>query len=788
MSRFVDKLPFFDRRASPMEEADDIPRSGLLHLHGGHHHYHHQQPAAQSAMMSPQPSPPTKQSSFTLAQLLKRVNEARSDVSSPNSSPSHYTIELGGSAPGSTGSDGSELTAHAGVGTLLPFVLKFTDLTYSVKQRKKGPCLPALPFRAAAEPEAPRMKTLLDNISGEAREGEIMAVLGASGSGKSTLIDALANRIRKESLHGSVTLNGESMDNNLLKVISAYVMQDDLLYPMLTVEETLMFSAEFRLPRSLPTKEKKKRVQALIDQLGLRNAANTIIGDEGHRGVSGGERRRVSIGVDIIHDPIVLFLDEPTSGLDSTSAFMVVKVLQRIAQSGSVVVMSIHQPSYRILGLLDRLLFLSRGQTVYYGPPGALSSFFHDFGKPIHDNENPTEFALDLVRELETMPDGARDLVEHNKSWQKRMGPKMKHHDDDGEKPSLSLKEAISASISRGKLVSGATDGNVTVSSSASPESAVSKFANPFWVEMGVLTRRAFLNTKRTPEIFVIRLGAVLITGFILATIFWRLDDSPKGVEERLGFFAIAMSTMFYTCSDALPVFLNERYIFLRETAYNAYRRSSYVLSHTIVGFPSLIVLSLAFAVTTFFAVGLAGGVDGFFFFVAIVLASFWAGSGFATFLSGVVTNVMLGFPVVVSTLAYFLLFSGFFINRDRIPKYWLWFHYASLVKYPYEAVMINEFSDPSRCFVRGVQMFDNTPLSILSPAVKVRVLRAMSSSLGINIGTSTCITTGPDFLKQQAVNDLTKWECLWITVAWGFLFRILFYIALLLGSRNKRR
>ncbi|XP_047086664.1 ABC transporter G family member 5-like [Lolium rigidum] len=795
MSRFVDKLPFFDRRASPMEEADDIPRSGLLHLHGGHHHYnHHQQPQQQGAMMAPEPSPPTKHSSSTLAQLLKRVNDARSDAaSSANSSPSHYTIELGASVPGSTGSD-SGRTSHAGaggdVGALLPFVLKFTDLTYSVKQRKKGPCLPALPFGRgdATEPEAPRMKTLLDNISGEAREGEIMAVLGASGSGKSTLIDALANRIRKESLHGSVTLNGESMDNNLLKVISAYVMQDDLLYPMLTVEETLMFSAEFRLPRSLPGKEKKKRVQALIDQLGLRNAANTIIGDEGHRGVSGGERRRVSIGVDIIHDPIVLFLDEPTSGLDSTSAFMVVKVLQRIAQSGSVVVMSIHQPSYRILGLLDRLLFLSRGQTVYYGPPGSLSSFFHDFGKPIHDNENPTEFALDLVRELETMPEGASDLVEHNKSWQKRMGPKIKHADDGG-KPSLSLKEAISASISRGKLVSGATDGNVTVPSELSaPDSAVTKFANPFWIEMGVLTRRAFINTKRTPEIFVIRLGAVLITGFILATIFWRLDDSPKGVEERLGFFAIAMSTMFYTCSDALPVFLNERYIFLRETAYNAYRRSSYVLSHTVVGFPSLIVLSFAFAVTTFFAVGLAGGAQGFFFFVAIVLASFWAGSGFATFLSGVVTNVQLGFPVVVSTLAYFLLFSGFFINRDRIPKYWLWFHYASLVKYPYEAVMMNEFSDPARCFVRGVQMFDNTPLAVLPVPLKVRLLRAMSSSLGINIGTNTCITTGPDFLRQQAVTDLTKWDCLWITVAWGFLFRILFYIALVLGSRNKRR
>ncbi|KAL2896412.1 ABC transporter G family member 2 [Bienertia sinuspersici] len=177
-----------------------------------------------------------------------------------------------------------------------------------------------------------------------------MAVLGASGSGKSTLIDALANRIARGSLKGNITLNGEPLESRLLKVISAYVMQDDLLYPMLTVEETLMFAAEFRLPKSLSKSKKAARVQQLIDQLGLRNAAKTIIGDEGHRGVSGGERRRVSIGIDIIHDPIILFLDEPTSGLDSTSAYMVVKVLQRIAQSGSIVVMSIHQPSYRIMG------------------------------------------------------------------------------------------------------------------------------------------------------------------------------------------------------------------------------------------------------------------------------------------------------------------------------------------------------------------------------------------------------------------------------------------------------
>ncbi|XWS75063.1 hypothetical protein CRYUN_Cryun01aG0053400 [Craigia yunnanensis] len=708
--------------------------------------------------------------SSTFGQLLKHVGDVRKEATG-DETPVHEIL-VGVTEP-----------------RPMPFVLSFNNLTYSVKVRRKM-ALPGFLRRrerssaasvVAGNPLAEdnfftRTKTLLNDISGEARDGEILAVLGASGSGKSTLIDALANRIAKVSLKGNVTLNGEILESRMLKVISAYVMQDDLLFPMLTVEETLMFAAEFRLPRTLSKSKKKMRVQALIDQLGLRNAAKTVIGDEGHRGVSGGERRRVSIGIDIIHDPIILFLDEPTSGLDSTSAFMVVKVLQRIAQSGSIVIMSVHQPSYRILGLLDRLIFLSRGQTVYSGSPTSLPLYFSEFGHPIPENENRTEFALDLIRELEGSPGGTKSLVEFNKSWQS-----MKHTSDcEPDRLGLSLKEAISASISRGKLVSGATK-------DVSSTSMVPRFANPFWKEMVVLANRSILNSRRMPELFGIRLGAVLVTGFILATVFWQLDNSPKGVQERLGFFAFAMSTTFYTCADALPVFLQERYIFLRETAYNAYRRLSYVITNALVVLPGLIFLSFAFSATTFWAVGLDGGFSGFLFYFLIMFASFWSGSSFVTFLSGIVPHVMLGYTIVVAILAYFLLFSGFFINRDRIPAYWIWFHYLSLVKYPYEAVLQNEFDNPTKCFVRGIQIFDNTPLGAVPDPMKMRLLQSLSNTLGMRIASSTCLTTGIDILRQEGVTDLSKWNCLWITVAWGFLFRILFYFSLLLGSKNKR-
>ncbi|KAF4387264.1 hypothetical protein G4B88_020279 [Cannabis sativa] len=722
----------------------------------------------------PKPKPKSKPHTKinpSLGELLKRVEESQTNT------PNHQILDLS-SVPQS-----------------YPFVLSFHNLTYSVKVRRKL----ALPFtKSSAENDSSsdiggdietslcknnnNTKILLNGISGEAREGEIMGVLGASGSGKSTLIDALADRISKESLKGLVSLNGEVLESRLLKVISAYVMQDDLLFPMLTVEETLMFSADFRLPRSLSKSKKRARVQALIDQLGLRNAAKTVIGDEGHRGVSGGERRRVSIGIDIIHDPIVLFLDEPTSGLDSTSAFMVVKVLKRIAQSGSIVVMSIHQPSYRILSLLDRLIFLSHGQTVYSGSPANLPLFFSEFGHPIPENENRTEFTLDLIRELEETPGGTKSLVEFNNSWQAKTNDEN-NPNRTTNRPKLSLKDAINASISRGKLVSGAPkDPNNTTTTGSFPT-----FANPFWMEMVVISNRSVTNSRRMPELFGIRLGAVLVTGIILATMFWNLDSSPKGVQERLGLFAFAMSTTFYTCAEAIPVFLQERYIFMRETAYNAYRRSSYVLAHSLISIPSLVFLSLTFAATTFWAVGLAGGLSGFFFFFFTIFAAFWAGSSFVTFLSGVVTHVMLGYTVVVAILAYFLLFSGFFISRDRIPPYWLWFHYISLVKYPYEAVLQNEFDDPIKCFVKGIQIFDQSPLGAVPASTKGELLKTMSKTLGMNITGSTCVTTGTDILKQQGITDISKWNCLWITIAWGFFFRILFYFTLLLGSKNKR-
>ncbi|KAI3924085.1 hypothetical protein MKW92_045285 [Papaver armeniacum] len=624
--------------------------------------------------------------------------------------------------------------------SITPFVLVFNNLTYSVNTFEEVTLSSIFRRKNTTRMSTfSRKKVLLNDISGEAREGEILAILGPSGSGKTTLIDALASTISKESLKGSVKMNGENLDSGVLKIISAYVMQDDLLYPMLTVEETLMFSAEFRLPRTLSKSEKLARVQAVIDELGLRDAAKTIIGDEGHRGISGGERRRVSIGVDIIHDPILLFLDEPTSGLDSSCAFMVVKVLQRIARTGRIVVMSVHQPSSRLVGLLDQLIFLSHGETVYYGPSTNLSLFLSEFGHPIPENDERTEFMLDLYRELEGVPGGRTCIVEFNKSWQKLQS------DHPSENSNLSLKEAVSARISRRKLIY----------SDTGPTLTVSKFANPFWVEMIVLMKRSLTNSKRKPSVILHQICAS----------FWNLEKTEVGVQQRIGFFAFIVTTIFFGSTEVLAVFVQDRYIFMRETAYNAYRRSSFVLYRSIIVIPRVLILAVLLASITFWSIGLYGGSPSFLFYFSVIFVSMWAGDSFVSLVSGLVSQVILGYIVAVPSIGIFLLFSGFFISRDQIPTYWIWFHYVSVVKYPYQAMLLNEFDNPKLCLVddgRGVTDLSN----------------------------KSCLLTGLDIVRKQGITDwvICKWSCLWITLALGIFYRILFYLSLLFGSRNKRK
>lgn len=267
-------------------------------------------------------------------------------------------------------------------------------------------------------------KTLLSNVSGSVKTGEALAIIGGSGAGKTTLLNFLSKKIQSDNLtySGRVLLNNieikdstnkriasynsplatklekettDYLGSSDLEAISSYVMQDDILEATMTPQEILLFTAKLKI--NLPEIEIEKRVHNMLSELNLQNCKNTRIGNNLVRGVSGGERKRTSIGVELISDPQIVFLDEPTTGLDSYNAYEVVQKICELAKiEGKIIIFTIHQPSSEIFQLLDKIFILADGKTVYYGPSDKSINFFtEELNLPYPSNYNPFEYFID---------------------------------------------------------------------------------------------------------------------------------------------------------------------------------------------------------------------------------------------------------------------------------------------------------------------------------------------------------------------------------------------------------
>ncbi len=248
-------------------------------------------------------------------------------------------------------------------------------------------------------------RVLLNNVSGSVRPGELLCILGPSGSGKTTLLDILSGRLSAGSdptlkLSGSRLLNGAAItpqNSDILKHVARYVPQEDHLMGTMTVRETLEFSAQLQLPASMSDHDKKARVDAVLDELGLTVCADTRIGTVFQKGISGGQKRRVSIGIELLTLPQILFCDEPTSGLDSAAAQSVIEVLSRLARGGRVVIATIHQPSSSVFARIDKLYLLSAGLPIFFGDAQQLVPYLADCGHPVPTYANPADFALAII-------------------------------------------------------------------------------------------------------------------------------------------------------------------------------------------------------------------------------------------------------------------------------------------------------------------------------------------------------------------------------------------------------
>ncbi|XP_055475013.1 ATP-binding cassette sub-family G member 8 isoform X2 [Psammomys obesus] len=279
--------------------------------------------------------------------------------------------------------------------------LEVRDLTYQVDIASQVPWFEQLaqfkiPWRSHSSQD--KCDLGIQNLSFKVRSGQMLAIIGSSGCGRASLLDVITGRSHGGKMKsGQIWINGQPSTPQLMRKCVAHVRQHDQLLPNLTVRETLAFVAQMRLPRTFSQAQRDKRVEEVIAELRLRQCANTRVGNTYVRGVSGGERRRVSIGVQLLWNPGILILDEPTSGLDSFTAHNLVRTLSRLAKGNRLVLISLHQPRSDIFRLFDLVLLMTSGTPVYLGAAQHMVQYFTSIGHPCPRYSNPADFYVDLT-------------------------------------------------------------------------------------------------------------------------------------------------------------------------------------------------------------------------------------------------------------------------------------------------------------------------------------------------------------------------------------------------------
>ncbi|XP_047180627.1 ABC transporter G family member 24-like [Vigna umbellata] len=276
-------------------------------------------------------------------------------------------------------------------------------------ERRKRPLI-EISFKDLTLTLKAQNKHILRYVTGKIKPGRITAVMGPSGAGKTTFLSALAGKALGCSVTGSILINGRNESIHSFKKITGFVPQDDIVHGNLTVEENLWFSAQCRLSVDLSKPEKVLVVERVIEFLGLQSVRNSLVGTVEKRGISGGQRKRVNVGLEMVMEPSLLILDEPTSGLDSASSQLLLRALRREALEGVNICMVVHQPSYALYKMFDDLILLGKGGlTVYHGSAKKVEEYFLGLGISIPERINPPDYFIDILEGL-TTPGGSSGL------------------------------------------------------------------------------------------------------------------------------------------------------------------------------------------------------------------------------------------------------------------------------------------------------------------------------------------------------------------------------------------
>ncbi|KAJ2080617.1 hypothetical protein H4R24_002938 [Coemansia sp. RSA 988] len=543
-------------------------------------------------------------------------------------------------------------------------------------------------------------RTILSSISGEARAGEAIALIGSSGAGKTTLLNALSGRIVGGHLTGSILYRGAKRHPGTFKRITSFVQQDDLMHPLLTVDETLTYASKLRLSNSeYSPYQKAERVNEAIRQLRLEAARNTRIGNASTRGVSGGERKRVSIGAELLTDPHLLFLDEPTSGLDSNSSEMVVELVKSIAvERGIATLVTIHQPSAHIFNMFDKVILLSQGRVVYFGPTSSVISYFGDLGHQCPMHENPADYFVRMM----TLDYRSEDALAKSKEQVKELADVFAAYSSSGSNKSGNKKQ---------------TDNLSAIESEASGKMDLSR--NSWMYEYTTLARRDWLNIFRNVNYCVSQVLQPIVMGLLIGFMYYYLEDNALGVQNRLGvLYIILVQGTFPIFFPPLALFSAELNILTRERSVAAYRLTSYYVSKTTTFIPLVLISNTPFYIAVYFISRLTIEASKFF----VGLGIFYAlNAVFVTFMllfGAAVQPIEVAYVLSTAAITVQLLFNGFFVNFHSVTVVLKWLRWLNPIYYTFAALVQNEMKgkeftcEPNmQCYSNGDQVISSYDL-----------------------------------------------------------------------------
>jgi ABC-type multidrug transport system ATPase subunit/ABC-type multidrug transport system permease subunit len=565
------------------------------------------------------------------------------------------------------------------------------------------PTLPNTLKKAFAGPKKHVVhKEILKNVSGMFRPGTMTLLLGQPGSGKSALMKVLSGRFpmsKNITFKGDVTYNSVKRQEivKLLPQFVAYVSQRDKHFPTLTVKETLEFAHQFtggefsRRGKELLTNGSPEENAAalaaakamfdnypdlIIRQLGLAICQNTIVGDSMLRGISGGERKRVTTGEMEFGMKYMTLMDEISTGLDSAATYDIICTQRGIAQKlRKTVVIALLQPSPEVMDLFDDVMILNEGELMYHGPVGMVESFFESLGFQRPAGRDLADYLLDL---------GTKEQYQYQKdlSAPGRLPPRLACDFAERFRDSVIFEEmshALDAPHDPMLLR------NVTTHMQKMPE-----FHQSFWASTMTLFRRQITVTYRNKPFIFGRLLMIAIMGLLYCTTFFQFD--PTQVSVVMGI--IFSSVMFLSMGQAsqVPTYMAERDVFYKQRGANFFRTVSYVLATSISQFPLALVETIIFGSLIYWVCGFESNAGLFIIFEVILYIGNLAMGMWFLFITASCPNTNVATPVSMLTVLLFIIFAGFIVTTNEIPVYLIWVHWISPISWSVRALAINQY------------------------------------------------------------------------------------------------